>query len=383
MFRELSVANDSLQHGYNSFVRFDSLQHNANRMKTWRSLNKEHVAAWKTKNFVYRLNAIKQQAQVKGIVWKDDLTDEICYKMMSSACFYCQEISDHTLNGIDRLDNQGCYEVSNTAGCCKTCNFTKGCLDPCTFVKRSQHISCHFGGRGCYYPDAWSDSTSASYTEYLRRSSAKNLEFTLSKTQFEEITSARCHYCDKQNSDSHTNGVDRIDNRIGYLLGNCVTCCGECNYMKGVLSDRDFVEKCMRVANHTLDNQEAFSDHEGRWLTCKRAVCRRNNKEVISKTSIIVSRQQPPMTQQQRPKAAPYVPAERVYKKGSNLPEGCRVNAADIPKYCYYVPQTATKGDAFVCGRIHPKHTESKKDWCTTKARRVSTEENLLAYIAS
>jgi hypothetical protein len=55
-----------------------------------------------------------------------------------------------------------------------------------------------------------------------------------------------------------------------------------------------------------------------------------------------------------------------------------------LPKYCYYVPATDTKGDAFTCGRLHPNHKTTGKDWTTTKKSNVSTKEKfkqLVAYL--
>lgn len=58
-----------------------------------------------------------------------------------------------------------------------------------------------------------------------------------------------------------------------------------------------------------------------------------------------------------------------------SLPEDCGVKSKDIPKYCYYVPATESKGDAFCVGRLHPKQKCTKKDWTTTKKRQITTKQ--------
>jgi hypothetical protein len=98
------------------------LKRNAENAKNWRDLHKKEVTEWRTQNFNYRFRGIKQQAQKKGILWNDDLTDNICYTMMTSPCFYCNYISDETLNGLDRMDGKLGYELKNVVACCKTCN---------------------------------------------------------------------------------------------------------------------------------------------------------------------------------------------------------------------------------------------------------------------
>jgi hypothetical protein len=82
------------------------LKLNAETMKKWRENNKEHLSKWRTLNFTFRFCSIKQQAQKKGILWNEDLTDEMCYKMMTSNCFYCNFIPEKSLNGIDRMDSK-------------------------------------------------------------------------------------------------------------------------------------------------------------------------------------------------------------------------------------------------------------------------------------
>ena len=38
--------------------------------------------------------------------------------------------------------------------------------------------------------------------------------------------------CGKQTTETNINGVDRIDNTVGYTVENCKACCKECNHMK-------------------------------------------------------------------------------------------------------------------------------------------------------
>lgn len=56
-----------------------------------------------------------------------------------------------------------------------------------------------------------------------------------------------CLYC----GDIST-GIDRVDNTQGYVEGNCVPCCGECNYMKRLLSKVDFQKKIIKIYFHLL-----------------------------------------------------------------------------------------------------------------------------------
>ena len=60
---------------------------------------------------------------------------------------------------------------------------------------------------------------------------------------------ANCHYCGKPPNKSHRkcdtflyNGLDRVDNSIGYIASNVVPCCYICNKMKGELPVEVFLE---------------------------------------------------------------------------------------------------------------------------------------------
>ena len=55
-----------------------------------------------------------------------------------------------------------------------------------------------------------------------------------------------CYYCGNKVNGI---GLDRIDNRVGYTIKNVVSCCRDCNTMKMILSQREFIEKIIKIAN--------------------------------------------------------------------------------------------------------------------------------------
>jgi hypothetical protein len=56
-----------------------------------------------------------------------------------------------------------------------------------------------------------------------------------------------CHYCEHAPDFSKLNGIDRLDNAIGYTAENSVSCCWVCNRNKGTLSYSDFVNWVCKV----------------------------------------------------------------------------------------------------------------------------------------
>ncbi len=67
-----------------------------------------------------------------------------------------------------------------------------------------------------------------------RRARERNLEFTISLTEYINLISEPCFYCGGTfPSPKYGTGLDRIENNLGYIAGNCCSCCKTCNMLKG------------------------------------------------------------------------------------------------------------------------------------------------------
>ena len=85
--------------------------------------------------------------------------------------------------------------------------------------------------------------------EYNNSASQRGLVYDLSETFLFSSIKMDCHYCGKPPSKPHRkcetflyNGLDRVDNSVGYVESNVVPCCFICNRMKGALATKDFLE---------------------------------------------------------------------------------------------------------------------------------------------
>ena len=102
-------------------------------------------------------------------------------------------------------------------------------------------------------------------TLYRNSGKRRGLCFALSVEQFKELTSGDCYYCGEkplheywarrrcektENAPYFCNGIDRKDSSIGYTIENCVSCCSPCNIAKMEQSEKDFIDRCRRVASH-------------------------------------------------------------------------------------------------------------------------------------
>lgn len=223
------------------------MRRNCERMKQYGKDNKDKINARRRHSFKEQIARIKKQARDRNYVF--ELSDDDVHALLHDLCVYCGAAPD-PFNTIDRMNNAVGYVSTNVVTCCKTCNMTKGCLDPLTYVERCKHIAFVQTGEGQAYPDSLAPTKLASVTMaiYQRSAKAKGLEFALSDAEFERLTNANCMYCDQPTTQTHRNGIDRVDSTRGYVADNCATCCGQCNIAKKKLARDEFVEHACTVA---------------------------------------------------------------------------------------------------------------------------------------
>ena len=65
-------------------------------------------------------------------------------------------------------------------------------------------------------------------------------DWTLGLAEYTVLVSEPCFYCHRSISETGI-GLDRSDHRIGYVHGNVVPCCTECNSRKGGLEAAGFL----------------------------------------------------------------------------------------------------------------------------------------------
>lgn len=127
----------------------------------------------------------------------------------------------------------------------------KGCTISCgcDFIKRRKQ-----GFNKKPYGEA---NFNYKYLCYRGRAKAKKIEFSLSKEDFKNVILQNCFYCGSEKDTHHvsrsinglffSNGIDRVDSSIGYIAGNCVSCCKICNLMKNNLKKEDFLNHIVKI----------------------------------------------------------------------------------------------------------------------------------------
>ena len=89
------------------------------------------------------------------------------------------------------------------------------------------------------------------FKRYKYGASRRGREFSLTKSEFKSLTKQNCIYCGtipsqtiqgKRTNGSYIyNGIDRVDNSIGYHYKNCVPCCRTCNFAKKDSTHEEFI----------------------------------------------------------------------------------------------------------------------------------------------
>ena len=239
-------------------------QHNAILSKEYRRKNPEKV----------RLITKKSHSTSK---YKFNTTKRICFNLnkefdLSSEdyedivdnnnCFYCD--LSYNLN-IDRVDSGVGYVLENCATCCTQCNMMKNTTDIYTFLNQSALI--------CKYLNLYDikeelkyrikdEDDEITYKGYIYKAKQREISFELSKKEFEKLTNSDCYLCGVKPTNIRLNGIDRVDNDLGYILSNCKPCCFVCNFMKKNYNLSIFLEKIKRIYSNCKNKTKQFENVE-------------------------------------------------------------------------------------------------------------------------
>lgn len=86
------------------------------------------------------------------------------------------------------------------------------------------------------------------FNRYKGNSKFRDREFNLTLENVIKFVNSNCHYCNNINSE----GIDRINNEIGYTIDNTVPCCKICNQMKHCFSKEIFLNQIKLIYENNL-----------------------------------------------------------------------------------------------------------------------------------
>jgi hypothetical protein len=87
------------------------------------------------------------------------------------------------------------------------------------------------------------------YAEYVNSAKKRELEFSLTQDELNNLIFLPCFYCGDSPGTGPTDrvGLDRVDPDKGYIKENVIPCCWTCNRAKSVLTQEEFFELCKKI----------------------------------------------------------------------------------------------------------------------------------------
>jgi hypothetical protein len=137
-------------------------------------------------------------------------------------------------------------------------------------LKSGRHASC-----GCLPRKTLPDDKAAKrdvFRNYRQAAKKRGYIFSIEENYFFDLIVSPCVYCavpssmgtkPSKHKEFRFNGVDRVDNSLGYTNENCVSCCKHCNRSKASMKVDDWHSWLTRVSS-----SDWFKSNEAKLDSC-------------------------------------------------------------------------------------------------------------------
>lgn len=168
-------------------------------------------------------------------------TSKAGVRLYSVLCLLCGSVSDKRLQTIEMAKSCGCMQS-----------------------KRGRRVV----GSGRRTAEGTRVEINTLISIYKSNARKRGVSFDLTYTQFETLVDGECYFCGdiggntlrkRGYNDYSYNGIDRVDNSVGYLPSNCISCCSWCNRAKNNGTLANFVDKCKKIASR-IEMDEGYFD---------------------------------------------------------------------------------------------------------------------------
>jgi hypothetical protein len=140
----------------------------------------------------------------------------------------------------------GCIgNVRNTCKSCRKLEKEEYSKQPHIKLKQQQYYQVHkeeFRKRMSKHYH----SLNGQYHQYKKRAKKGGVEFTLSQEECIPFFNTTCTYC---GGSIKGLGIDRLDNKKGYICNNITPCCSTCNFMKHTLNKEEFYTQIYKIVH--------------------------------------------------------------------------------------------------------------------------------------
>lgn len=186
--------------------------------------------------FKYSEGDVVGNLEIKGLSG----TSKSGTRLYSVLCLLCGSVTDKRLQTIEMAQSCGCMQS-----------------------KRDRKVV----GSGRRSAEGTRVEINNLISIYKSNARKRGVSFDLTYTQFETLVDGECYFCGDTGGNtlrkrgynvySYT-GIDRVDNSVGYLPSNCVSCCSWCNRAKNNGTLSNFVDKCKKITSRIEKDAEYF-----------------------------------------------------------------------------------------------------------------------------
>ncbi len=227
------------------------LRAEVSRTKRSRNYKAERFTNLKSHYSMYINNSINRNKEIPLQF------SEFC-NIVVKPCYYCNYFKEDEVNGIDRINNDIGYELSNCVPCCELCNRMKSFYHPSFFIDKAKIMCGQIKAAPEFY-EKWkiyyNRSINRTYSAYKSDTIKRDIPFNLTQEEFTSIIMQRCYLCGYKQRQGI--GIDRFDNTIReYTLNNCKPCCASCNNAKFNYEYTTFIGHCAAIAKKWKDTSE-------------------------------------------------------------------------------------------------------------------------------
>ena len=177
--------------------------------------------------FKYSEGDVVGNLEIKGL----GSTSKSGTRLYRVLCLLCGSVTDKRLQSIERAKSCGCMQS-----------------------KRDRKVV----DSGRRTADGTRVEINTIMSIYKSNARKRGISFDLSYAQFETLVDSECYFCGdnggntlrKRGYDVYSyTGIDRVDNSVGYLPSNCISCCSWCNRAKNNGTLANFVDKCKKITS--------------------------------------------------------------------------------------------------------------------------------------
>ena len=186
--------------------------------------------------FKYSEGDVVGNLEIKGL----GETSKSGVRLYSVLCLLCGSVTDKRLQTIEKAKSCGCIQS-----------------------KRSRRVA----GSGRRSTEGTRVEINNLISIYKSNARKRGVSFDLTYAQFETLVDGECYFCGdiggntlrkRGYNDYSYNGIDRVDNSVGYLPSNCISCCSWCNRAKNNDTLANFVDKCKKIASRIEMDDKYF-----------------------------------------------------------------------------------------------------------------------------